>query len=126
MHIALKISILLTGILAAYPPAVYGALTIFYFDLSAIIDLLIVGGCVIIAWDAFRSVPRFMWIASFIALLIATSIGFFHYFQDAGESGPLPYEWLNGYYKFTIPLIALCSLNHFFRWRMVKQKRAKS
>ena len=65
-----------------------------------------------------------MWAASLLILLTAISIGFFHYFRDVGESGPLPYEWLNGYYKFTLPLITLAVLKYLFQLRLDPFKKA--
>jgi len=122
MHITLKIVILLAGIWAALRPAVYGALSIFFVDSSAMIDLLVLGSCIIIVWDAFRSLSPVVWISSFAVLLIATNTGFFHHFRDSGESGPLPYEWLNGYYQYTLPLISLAILNRIVRRRFAGSK----
>ena len=122
MYIILKIAIFVSGIWAAYLPAVYGALSIFYVDSSAIIDLLVVGSCIIIVWDTFRASPRIILLTSFMVLLIATTIGFFHYFRDSGASGPLPYEWLNGYYEHTVPFIILSLLMFFLRQRFENSK----
>ena len=122
MTIILKIVILLTGIWAALSPASYGALFLSVLDSSAIIDFVVLGSCIIIVWDAFKTMPRLIWGTAFMVLLIATNIGFFYYFRDSGESGPLPYEWLNGYYKFTVPLITLSLMNCFIKLRFSAPK----
>jgi hypothetical protein len=124
MKILLKIAIFITGIWAAIRPAVYGFIFIIASDSSAIIDFLVLGSCIIIVWDAFKILPRLVWSASLLILLVATNIGFFHYFQDFGESGPLPYEWLNGYYKFSLPLIILAVLKCLFQLRFDFFKKA--
>lgn len=122
MYSILKIATLIAGIWAAMHPAVYGVLFLFFVDYSAIIDLMVVASCIIIVWHTFRSLPLFLWIVSLAVLFLAASIGFFHHFRDVGESGPLPYEWLNGYYKFSLPLIILALLNRLFQWRFDSSK----
>ena len=112
MKVLLKIAILLAGIWAGLHPSVYGFIFIVASDSSAVVDFLVLGSCVVVVWDAFNTVPRFAWSASLSILFMATAIGFFHLFRDFGESGPLPYEWLNGYYKFSLPLIGLTILKY--------------
>jgi len=115
MNIAMKIAILLTGIWAAMLPAAYGVIFIIFFHFSAFIDFLVLGSCIVLVWDSFRTLPRLIWTASFLVLLCATNIGFVHYFSDFESSGPLPYEWLNGYFKNSVPLITLVLLNSYIR-----------
>jgi hypothetical protein len=115
MTIIIKVSILIAGIWAAIRPAVYGALFTLVFNSSAIIDFLVVGSCFVIVWHAFRPLPSFMWITPFGVLLVATIVDFLHHFRDFGESGPLPYEWLNGYHRHTLPLITLVLFNCFIQ-----------
>jgi len=122
MKILLKIAILLAGVWAALRPAVYGFMFMVASDSSAIVDFLVLGSCIIIVWDGFKTLPRLVWTASFLILLTATNIGFFHYFRDFGESGPLPYEWLNGYYKFALPFIALVVFSSFLKSNMMTIK----
>jgi hypothetical protein len=118
----LKIAITLAGMWAALRPASYGFLFIFSFDSSIIFDLLILLSCTILVWKAFRPTIRTVWVLSLVLLLLATGMGFFHHFPDYGESGPLPYEWLNGYYPFSLPLILLTLVAHSVHNR----KRTKS
>lgn len=126
MTIILKIAILFAGIWAALRPATYGALFLSVFDSSAIIDFLVLGSCIIIVWDAFKTMPRLIWVTAFVFLLVATTIGFIQYFRDSGESGPLAYEWLNEYYKFTVPLITLSLINCFFKFANPCFKRGRT
>jgi hypothetical protein len=86
-------------------------------DSSAIIDFLVLGSCIIIVWDAFKTLPRLVWAESLLIILAATSKEFIYYFRAFGESGPLPYEWLNGYHKFSLPLITLAGLKCIFQLR---------
>ena len=88
-------------------------------------DFLVLGSCIIVVWDALKTLAPLVWAASLLILLTATSIGFFHYFRDFGESGPLPYEWLNGYYKFTLPLLALALLKAGLDQKLFGSKVAK-
>jgi hypothetical protein len=115
MNIMLKIATIVAGVLAALRPAVYGTLSIVFMDSSAIIDLLVFGSCIILVWHTFRSAPLLVWVAAFAVLLVAANIGFIHHFKDFGESGPLPFEWLNEYFIQALPLIILALLSRFLR-----------
>ena len=85
-----------------------------------IVDLLVLGSCIIIVWDSFRTMPRAIWVVSMIILVCSANVGFIYHFQDSGASGPLPFEWLNDYYKFTLPLIATSLLFYLFKWKSRK------
>jgi hypothetical protein len=116
MNIILKIAIIAAGVLAALRPAVYGALSIVFVDSSAIIDFLVLLSCIIIVWDTFRSAHLFVWVAAFAVSLVAANIGFIYHFKDFGESGPLPFEWLNEYFIHALPLLILALLSRFLLW----------
>jgi hypothetical protein len=68
--------------------------------------------------DIFRRVPVMLWIMMLVMLLSAGSVGIFHHFQDSGESGPLPYEWLNSYYASALPLILVSLATRMIGRRM--------
>jgi hypothetical protein len=113
MNILLKLAIIVAGVLAALRPAVYGTLSIIFMDSSAIIDLLVLGSCIVLVWHTFRSAPLLVWVAALAVLIVAANIGFIHHFKDFGESGPLPFEWLNEYFMHALPLIILALLSSF-------------
>jgi hypothetical protein len=117
MYIILRILIVFAGIWAALSPASYGFLFILAADSSTVFDLLILGTCILLVLNEFKYCPNFIWFISIFILIITTSIEFFYLFRDVGESGPLPYEWLNGYYKFSLPLIILSMLSQYSRWK---------
>jgi hypothetical protein len=125
MITVLKIAIILAGIWAALSPIAYGFISIIVFHSSAFIDILVFGSCVVLVWEAFSKLPRPIWVASMVVLLGAANIGFVHYFRDFGSSGPLPYEWLNGYYKNAAPLIVLSFLHCYFRRRYLGINKKK-
>lgn len=107
MDIELKVLMLIAGAWAALKPAVFAAIFGFVFDQSALIDLAVVGSCIVLVRGALSHVPRYLWGLAFSILLVSSTVGFLHHFKDAGESGPLAYEWLNGYVQFGAPLLVL-------------------
>jgi hypothetical protein len=50
-----------------------------------------------------------------VVLLAASLVGLFVHFRDSGESGPLPYEWLNDYYFRSTPLMLISAANRLLR-----------
>ena len=116
----LKTATILAGMWAGLRPATYAFLFLFSLDSSIIFDLLVLLSCTILAWEAFRPTIRTAWVLSLVILLLATGMGFFHHFPDYGESGPLPYEWLNGYYTFSLPLIFVTLVARGVRYRKIK------
>ena len=115
MNIAIQIVTILAGVWAAMRPMIYGLIFMLAVDPSAIIDFIVVGGCIVLVWHTIRPLPFSLWIAALSTLLISTSVGFFYHFLDYGESGPLPFEWLNGYYELSMPLIIIVLLRLLFR-----------
>jgi len=107
MRVLLKILTILACVWAVIPPSVYGFIFTVVADQSAVIDIFIVACCICLAVSSFKRVHLYIQSLSFLMVAIASIIGFFHYFQDSGASGPLPYEWLNSYYLHSLPLLII-------------------
>lgn len=117
MDKALKIAFLMAGAWAALKPTLFAAIFAFVGHRSAVLDMVVVASCLVIVWGAFRRAPLYLWVGSVLVLMVSSFAGFFHHFKDSGESGPLPYEWLNGYFQFSLPLVVLVVID-LFRNRM--------
>ena len=104
---ALRIAALTAFAFAAISPATYALLSAFVGDRSAFIDMAVVGSCIILVADAFKHLAVWLFVFGVAVLLTASLAGMFVHFQDSGESGPLPYEWLNGYYLRSMPLLLI-------------------
>jgi hypothetical protein len=74
---------------------------------SAIVDFVIAFGCLGLAFDIIRRMPVWIWFAAFAVVTVSSLAGLCFHFQDSGESGPLPYEWLNDYYVRSWPLLII-------------------
>jgi len=48
--------------------------------------------------------------------------GFGYHFRDSGESGPLPYEWINDYFWSAIPLLVTTMFSIIFGTMKVGQR----
>ena len=110
MKIALRILIVPAVVWAILPPGAYGLLFLVVKDSSAIIDFVLVAACVVLGISAFKSMSFLIWIIAFTTVSIFGLIGFVHRFRYFGESGPLPFEWINNYFIHAIPLIFLSIL----------------
>ncbi len=73
---------------------------------------------VILVIDEFRRIPIPLWVMMLVLLASAGSAGFFHHFRDSGESGPLSYEWLNGYHIYALPLVLVSLASRAHNWKM--------
>lgn len=122
MKTAVRVLVVLASIYALAPPLSYMVLFTFALHQSAVIDLVVALSCVLLAYSSFKKLPSALWFGSLLVVALSASIGSFHHFRDSGESGPLPYEWLNHYFTAAVPLIVLAigsrisdNRHHFWR-----------
>ncbi len=92
-------------------PFLYGVLFLFSGDWSAIIDFTIAAAVLGSVLKLYVKIPKTLWVVSMAVFAGASLIGFFVHFRDSGESGPLPFEWLNQYYHGGIPALFLIGLS---------------
>ena len=111
---ALRIAAIAAFAFAVVSPASYALLFASVGDRSAFIDIAVVGSCVILVADAFRHLIVWLFVSAVAVLVAASLAGMFVHFQDSGESGPLPYEWLNGYYIRSSPLLLISAVVRWF------------
>jgi len=76
-------------------------------DWSAVVDVAVALICIVVALSVFLNTRFGVWVTSILCLSIVALAGQFHHFKDSGESGPLPYEWINNYITQALPLIVL-------------------
>ena len=105
MKIALRVIVIPALIWAGLAPGNYGFLSFYFHHWSAWVDLAVLLACIILAAPPFKRLPFTLWLCGLIAVSVTASLGFFHHFQDSGESMPLPFEWLNGYWTQALPLV---------------------
>ena len=108
---------LLAAIWAALPPAAYGLLFAAFRDGSAIVNLPTALLCPVLAVSSFDKKPTVTWFVSFAWLSTATLAGVVHHFQDSGESGPLPFEWINRYAWSSTPLLLISIVIRVYWWK---------
>ena len=113
MKTTLRILIVIAAILAILAPASYCLLFAAFTHWSALVDLALVVSCIILALAAFKHISFVFWMMAFVIVTVFAGSGFFNHFRDSGESGPLPFEWLNGYYLNALPLLLLAALSPF-------------
>jgi hypothetical protein len=99
---------------AVISPGSYALLFAYVGDRSALIDFAVVVSCVILAADVFRHFRVWIFLSAAVVLLSASLAGLFVHFRDSGESGPLPYEWLNRYYVCSMPLLLFSAAARLF------------
>lgn len=92
-------------------PFFYGVLFLFCGHWSAFVDFTVAASVVVSVLNPYVNVPMTPWLVSMAIFTAASLIGFFIHFQDSGESGPLPFEWLNQYYQVGIPTLLLIGLS---------------
>ena len=110
MKILFRALIVIAAIWAILVPASYGLLFGFIFHWSALVDFAIVGACGVLALSAFKDVSPVLWFIAFSIVSLSAASGFFYHFRDSGESGPLPFEWMNDYFLQAIPLLVVSVL----------------
>jgi len=114
MKIVLRTLIVIAAILAILAPAMYGFHFGAFADWSALVDFALVISCVALAFAAFRNLSVMLWLTAFTIVTVFAVSGFFHRFRDSGESGPLPFEWLNSYFLQAFPLLVVAILTRVF------------
>ena len=114
MKTTLRTLIVIAAIWAILAPAMYGVLFGAFADWSALLDFLIVFSCGVLVLAAFKNISLGIWLAAFAVVAVSGVSGFFYHFQDSGESGPLPFEWLNSYFVQALPLLLIALLARFF------------
>ncbi|MDF1739637.1 MAG: hypothetical protein P1U86_10795 [Verrucomicrobiales bacterium] len=107
MKIGIKIIASIFAGLSFLGPFLYGLLFLVSGDFSAIVDFLVAAAVVGSALKIYVNLPISIWISAMTVFFGASTIGFFVHFRNSGESGPLPFEWLNQYYQFGLPAIIL-------------------
>jgi len=103
-------------------PAVYTFL--FVGDASSLVGLIVAGSCIILLIEVFKSVKLWLFVCAMATLFCASLMGICFQFRHSGESGPLPYEWLNKYYVNAIPLLVLSGGFRFWRHRAGKMSQS--
>ncbi len=110
MKLATRILIIPAFVWAALPPASYSLFALFN-HWSMIEDLLVVLSCLVLTIFPYKKFNIGAWVAAYAFLVIITATGLIHHFQDSGESGPLPFEWINSYYNHSAPLLVIALLS---------------
>jgi len=113
--IALRIALVVAAGWAMWVPGIFALIV--SNDPSVCVDLLAVITCATLALAGFRHVPLPLWFASYAVMVGLCVVGFVHHFRDYGESGPLPLEWLNNYFRFATPLLIVSPLVRLFLQR---------
>ena len=113
MKTILRILVVIAAILAILAPASYCLLFVAFADWSALVDFVLVISCIILALAAFKHISFILWMTAFVIVAVFAGSGFLHHFQDSDESGPLPFEWLNGYFLKALPLLLLTASSQF-------------
>ena len=107
MMIVLKILTLLSALWALLPPASYGVMFLLLLNWSVLLDFLVSASCVVLAISAFRRIQIGIW-SLFLAIPgLIMAAGLLLDFRTAGESGPLPFEWIAGYAPHAIPVLLI-------------------
>ena len=106
MKLTLRILVVGAGVWASLSPFIWIIFCYGWWGPKGIATIVFVSAVGLVV-DFFRRVPTLLWIIMIVVLSSAGSVGLFHHFRDSGESGPLPYEWLNGYYECALPLILI-------------------
>ena len=111
------IAIPLAALWAVQPPLHHLLLFAQMAHWSAVVDVAVCCCCVVLVAATIREPSGQLWWCAFCILCVASTIGSAVH-MPALESGG-PFEWLNGYYVFTLPLLILSVLH-----RLVRGKRA--
>ena len=114
MKTLLRILIVIAAIWAIHTPAMYCMLFGAFADWSALVDFLIVFSCCVLVYAAFKNISIVLWLTAFAVVAVSGASGFIYHFKDSGESGPLPFEWLNNYFLQALPLLLIAILARFF------------
>ena len=114
MKTAFRIGISLAAAWALVAPGSYAIFFGAGAHWSAIIDLTVASACIVLWFASLRSIPTVPWAIGILVLLVAAFSGKVYTFRDSGESGPLPFEWLNRYLLQALPLIALSLLHRLY------------
>lgn len=122
MRIAIGILAAIFGIISFLAPLSYGLLFLISLDSSSFVSLTIAAAVLVSVISVFVNIPSSLSIISITAFSGASLIGLFVHFRDSGESGPLPYEWLNEYYEVGIPTLFLVILSLAMKNRQTKKE----
>jgi len=114
MKIVLRTLIVIAALFATLSPVMYGLLFGAFADWSAFFDFALVISCIALAFAAFKDLPFVLWLSAFVIVTVFATSGFFYRFRDSGESGPLPFEWLNNYLLQALPLLLIAAISRFF------------
>ena len=120
----LRILIVIAAIWAILAPVMYGMLFGAFADWSVLVDFLIVFSCGVLVLATFKNISHVLWIAAFVLVALSGASGFFYHFQDSGESGPLPFEWLNSYFLQALPLLLISAIVRLFEANKEAQQAA--
>ena len=110
MKLALRIVIVIAALLASLSPASYGT----FFGANMLLCYLLVTACFVLAYSEFRDFHFLVRMISWLIVMAFAVAGFGYHFRDFGESGPLPYEWINDYFWSAIPLLVTTVISIIF------------
>ena len=111
MRLALRILIVFAAIWALLAPLSYGVIFGLFFDWSAIVDLSLAFACMILAYSECKNIRMTVRISAFLVVLGFLFADLLRNFRATGESGPLPFEWINGYFWQALPLLFLSAIS---------------
>jgi hypothetical protein len=115
MKLVPKILLVAACLFAVLVPAMYAFVFGVCWDIDALVATAVTGSCIILGAGGFKRVSGLAFASAVSVLSTATLVGFFVHFPDSGSSGPLPYEWLNGYFQFSTPLLLIAIGVRFFK-----------
>jgi hypothetical protein len=93
----------------------YGVIFVWLGHFASLFSVFIGLACILLFIDSIKLLPTKIYLSVFIIVLVTSSLGFFIHFQDSGESGPLPFEWLNNYWKISFPLLFASAIGRFLK-----------
>jgi len=121
MKIILQALLVIAAIWAILPAVAYGLLFASVAHWSSLIDLGLALSCITLSLSAFMRVATLAWLAALMIITGFSAIGQFYHFQDSGESGPLPFEWINGYLLHGLPLLTVSILLKVHKYKSEAQ-----
>lgn len=105
-------------VLPAWPVAGYSLLCLFGGG-PPIGYIPIALALLLIMMSAFDIIHHYLTLVATLIVIGYSVASQFHRFRDSGESGPLPYEWLNDYWIISWPAVLVGA---YFTWSLWPRK----
>ena len=93
------------GIYAVWQPFMYAFIFGLSGDSGALPAIAVIACGVILTAKHFKRASLGAFITALSTMSAVSILGLFIHFPDSDSPAPLPYEWLNGYYFYSSPLL---------------------